>query len=109
MTSFLEGAMFTKKYLKAQPICKVTFKLSKKQTGDINTVHIVGEFNNWDAKATPMKKLKNGDFTCILDLEKDKAYQFRYLFNNQDWVNDNIADNYVPSGFPGVENSVISI
>ncbi len=101
--------MFTKKYLKSKPVCKVTFKLFKAQTAHVETVHIVGEFNQWDVTAAPMKKLKNGDFTCVLDLENDRTYQFRYLFDDKEWANDDTADHYSPSGFPGVDNSVISI
>lgn len=101
--------MFTKKYLKTKPICKVTFKILKKDIGPAKSVNITGEFNDWNTESTPMKKLKSGDFTFHIDLVKNKAYQFRYLVDNEKWVNDNSADAYYPSPFPGVDNSVISL
>lgn len=101
--------MFTKKYLKTKPICKVTFKVLKKEIGAAQSVKIIGEFNGWDLDATPMRKLKSGDFSYNIDLDKDKAYQFRYLVDNEKWVNDEKADAYLPSPFPGVDNSVITL
>ena len=101
--------MFTKKYLKSKPVCKVYFKLLKKEIGQARAVNIIGEWNDWDKQATPMKRLKSGDFSCQIDLEKDKAYQFRYLIDNTTWHNDADADAYLPSPYPGVDNSVIAL
>ncbi len=49
-----------RQYLKRRSVCKVTFRLNKKQAKSAKSVHIVGEFNNWDVSATPMKRLKKG-------------------------------------------------
>jgi len=70
-----------KQYLRTKPVCKVTFRLQKEVAQNAKTVNIVGEFNNWDIYATPMKKLKNGAFTATLDLGLDTEYQFRYLID----------------------------
>jgi len=83
--------------------------LPKNETNNAESVNIIGEFNDWNLNATPMKKLKNGDFTHVLDLEKDQAYQFRYLINQERWINDADADAYLPSPFPGIDNSVIAL
>lgn len=101
--------MFTKQYLKTKDICKVRFKVQKNVIGSAETVNLVGDFNNWDERAGAMKKLKNGDFSAILDLELDRSYQFRYLVDDTRWINDESADIYLPSPFPGEENSVITI
>lgn len=101
--------MFTKQYLKTRNACKVRFKLSLKQVGPVDTVSLVGDFNDWDEAGCPMKKLKNGDFSLVMDLKPDRAYQFRYLIDNTRWINDEQADDYRPSPFPGVENSVITL
>ncbi len=98
-----------KKYLKKKPVCKVTFKLPKEATNAAETVHVVGDFNDWDTLATPMKRLRNGDFTATVDLELYKEYQFRYLKNENDWENDRDADKQVPSPFAGSENSVVVV
>ena len=98
-----------KQFLKSKPICKVTFRLPYEAAKDANTVHIVGDFNNWDIYATPLKKLKDGTFTITLDLEKDKEYQFRYLIDETTWENDWSADKYVPTPFGNAENSVVVV
>jgi 1,4-alpha-glucan branching enzyme len=96
-----------KRFLKSRPECKVTFRLPKKVAGQAEIVHLVGDFNNWETRTTPMKKLKNGAFSTTLDLKVGREYQFRYLIDETDWVNDGEADKYIASSFPGVENSVV--
>ena len=73
--------MLTKKVSKNGKNCRVTFELP----ADVNaeTAALCGEFNDWDASSTPMKKLKNGSFTATLDLETGKEYQFRYLIDEK--------------------------
>jgi len=101
--------MFTKQYLKTKNVCRVRFKLQKKVIGPAETVNLVGDFNNWDENAGAMKKLKNGDFTAVLDLDLERSYQFRYLVDGTRWINDESADIYLPSPFRGEDNSVITI
>ena len=101
--------MFTKKYLKTKPVCKVSFKILKKEIGAAKTVNIIGEWNDWDVEKGAMKKLKSGDFSYQVDLDTDKAYQFRYLVDHTTWLNDKSADAYYPSPYPGIDNSVIAL
>ncbi|MBK8031152.1 MAG: isoamylase early set domain-containing protein [Anaerolineae bacterium] len=96
--------MLKKQYLKTKNVCKVTFSLPAAVQGE--TVFLVGDFNNWDEKATPMKRQKDGSFTTVLELEKGREYQFRYLVNGTEWHNDWEADRYVPNPFSG-DNSVV--
>jgi len=98
-----------KRYLKSKPVCKVTFRLSKAAAQSAAHVHLVGEFNQWNILATPMKKLKNGDFTLTLDLKPNRTYQFRYLIDQIRWENDENADKYVPTPFGDCDNSVVVI
>ncbi|RLC30477.1 MAG: glycoside hydrolase [Deltaproteobacteria bacterium] len=98
-----------KKYLKKKPVCKVTFRLPKEACVAAKTVHVVGDFNNWDTLATPMKRLKNGDFTATVDLDLYKEYQFRYLKDEKEWDNDRDADKHVPTPFGDCSNSVIIV
>lgn len=98
--------MLKKEFRKTKPVCQVTFSLPAAVQGE--TVYLVGDFNNWDEAATPMKKnAKTGDFTAKLDLELGKEYQFRYLVNGTEWHNDWEADKYVPNPYSG-DNSVVS-
>jgi 1,4-alpha-glucan branching enzyme len=98
--------MLKKQYLKSRPICKVTFTLSP-ETG-AEAIRILGDFNNWDAQATPMKQLKDGRFTAVVELEQGQEYQFRYLVDQNNWVNEEEADRLVANPFDG-QNSVIVV
>lgn len=97
----------TKKFLKSKPVCKVTFKLTEEQAQSADSVQLVGEFNDWSAKAKPMKKLKNGGFTQTVDLESGKEYRFRYLLDGKTWENDWSADAYTPSASCYEDDSVV--
>lgn len=98
-----------KTYLKSKPVCKVTFKITRKEAGNADKVHLVGDFNDWDTNSVPMKRLKNGNFTATLELAPESEYQFRYLLDNNKWENDWAADTYVPSAISYDENSVVAV
>jgi hypothetical protein len=72
------------------------------------TAHVVGDFNGWSDSETPMKKLKSGAFSTILDLEQGREYQFRYLLDKCNWQNDVDADKFVvtPFGDMGIDAAV---
>lgn len=99
----------TKQYLKSRPVSKVTFRLPSEAAPEAEKVFLVGEFNNWDPQATPMTRLKNGDFKVVLDLEPGHEYAYRYLIEGQVWENDWSADKYDPCAFAGGENSVVVV
>ena len=96
-----------KEYLKGVNVCRVTFRLPKAAAADAKSVYIVGDFNNWNISANPMKMLENGDYTIKLDLETGKAYQFRYLIDESRWENDWDADRYVKSCYGDCDNSIV--
>lgn len=98
-----------KQYLKTRPICKATFRLTREEAREAKHVFIVGEFNDWNESATPMKPLKNGGFVATLDLETGREYQFRYNFDKIAWGNDPQADGYCHSAYGNCENSILSI
>ena len=97
--------MLEKKYLKSKPVCKVTFTLAATSA---ESVHLVGDFNDWDEQATPLKRLRDGRFKTTLDLENERQYQFRYLVNGDEWHNDEEADAYVANPFGGEDSVVIT-
>lgn len=96
-----------KEYFKSRNICRVTFKLPRIAAQDAKSVCIVGDFNNWNIHADPMKKLKNRDYTIKLDLEPGKEYQYRYFIDESKWENDWNADKYVRSIYGDSDNSVV--
>ncbi|MBW1896975.1 MAG: isoamylase early set domain-containing protein [Deltaproteobacteria bacterium] len=95
-----------KQYLKSRDSCKVTFRLPGPAVQDAGVVCVVGEFNGWDAQASPMKKLKSGDFTTTLELAPGREYRFRYLIDQSIWENDWNADKYEKGPY-GNDDSVI--
>ena len=97
-----------KQYVKSKSICKVTFALAKDIALSAKQVNLSGDFNNWDVKNLPMIKSKSGEFSVTINLEKDKQYQFKYIIDSKDWVNDREADKFVPNVFHS-QNSVIFV
>ncbi len=95
-----------KQFLKSKPVCKATFKLDASLANGAKEAVVVGDFNNWDSTASPMKGSKAGDFSVTIELESGKEYQFRYLLDGATWVNDPEADKYTPSQY-GVSNCVL--
>jgi 1,4-alpha-glucan branching enzyme len=101
--------MLKKRYVKSRQVCKVTFELSKAELPEgvePETVHLVGEFNDWDPSATPMPLRRGGIYRVQVELEPGREVQFRYLVNGEHWVNDWQADAYVPGEF-GADNCVV--
>ena len=95
----------SKQYLKSKPVCKVTFSVLAE---DANEVAVVGNFNEWNAEAVQLKKLKNGTFKGPVDLEKDNSYEFRYIVDG-DYINDDQADAYAWNDYASAENGVLNL
>jgi len=95
----------TKQYLKSKPICKITFNIS----AEAENLAVVGDFNNWDSAATPLKKLKNGSFKGQINLDKDQSYEFKYIANGEQYFNDEQADSYRYNDYAGSENGVLNL
>ncbi len=103
--------MLNKRFFRTKSYCNVTFQLSKEVIesleSPVQSAYLVGDFNEWDETATPLKKIK-GVWKTTLQLEKDQEFQFRYLINGTKWHNDWEADRYVPNNVDG-DNSVVLI
>lgn len=97
-----------KKYFKNKPVCKVTLSIPGEIANAAKKAAVVGEFNNWDQLANPMKRSKEGAFQASIELDKDASYQFRYLLDEDHWENDPEADGEVPN-FIGASNSLIHV
>jgi len=95
----------SKQYLKSKPVCKVTFSILAE---DAKKVSLVGSFNEWNAKATPLKKLKNGTFKGAVDLDTNNSYEFKYLVDGA-FVNDDAADAYAWNEFASADNSIVKV
>jgi 1,4-alpha-glucan branching enzyme len=102
------AAGITRQHMKSKPVCKVTFQLPKDAAPKAGSVMIVGDFNNWETGATPMKKLKDGCYAATVSLETGKEYHYRFLIDGQRWENDWFADRYEPNPYGG-DNSVVVV
>ncbi len=95
--------MINKKFFKTKNEVEVTFELDEKNA---RSVEIVADFLGWEA--APMKRNKKDKlFKFKTRLPKDQEFEFRYLVDNSDWVNDANADKYVSNTF-GEENGLVS-
>ena len=97
--------MLKKRYISDGKICEVTFVVPP----DIHagSAVLVGDFNNWDKDALPMKQAKNGAWKTKVKLEAGREYQYRYFINDSEWQNDRGADGYAVHPYGG-ENSVVA-
>lgn len=96
-----------KSYLKTKKgTVKVTFELAPE--ADAREAAVVGEFNNWDPSATPMKRKKDGSFSVALNLESGKQYRYKYYLDGQRWANDPQADTTAGNSF-GTQDSVLVV
>lgn len=96
--------MLKKHYLEDGRICRVTFIFSTQLKA--TTVALVGDFNNWDKNAIPMKQAKGGAWKADVKLDAGQEYQYRYFVNDIEWLNDQAADKYAVHPYGG-ENSVV--
>ena len=94
--------------IKSRTACsgKVTITFQLPETIWAETVHLVGDFNDWSRRSHPLSRTSNGQWTLSIDLPEGNAYQFRYLIDGTHWQNDWNADRYVSNPFGG-DNSVI--
>lgn len=97
----------TKTFVKSKSLYKVTFSVSAEAATESKKIVLLGEFNGWDpSEAIVLKKQKDGSFKANVELAAGE-YQFRYLLDDEKWVNDSEADKYVPAGVDSAENSVV--
>jgi hypothetical protein len=99
--------MITKTYEKTGNSCRVTFKIPAGQV-EARSAVVLGEWNGWNADATPMKRGKDGSWTATATLETGRPYRFRYLLDGAHWKNDEGADATVRNHF-GSEDSVLAL
>lgn len=96
--------MVTREDIPNQPDkIRITFSIPASMWAD--TVHLAGDFNNWDPATTPLHRDEEA-WRITLMLERGHAYAYRYLIDRRDWMPDWNADAYVV-GFDGSSRSVV--
>ncbi|MEO8255327.1 MAG: isoamylase early set domain-containing protein [Flavobacterium sp.] len=94
-----------KQFIKSKPVCKVTFSIEAKNA---TQAAVVGDFNNWNEEEGTLSKLKNGTFKATFDINKDAAYEFKYVVDGE-YINESEADSFKWNEFAGTENSVLEV
>ena len=88
----------------------VTFTVGASEASNSSQVMLLGDFNDWQIADTTCQMNKKGSsFEKSVKLENGKRYEFRYLSPDNGWFNDHAADDYVPSPYYGIDNSVVDL
>ena len=82
---------------------RITFSL---EAPEAREVILLGDFNNWDAKAHPMKRNQEGVWKKIVMLAPER-YEYRFLVDGH-WCNDPQNDLSCPNCF-GSQNNIILV
>lgn len=101
--------MLKKQYQKTKKVAKVTFTLPKEAAAEAKEVRVVGEFSDWKWENSPLMKVAGKEYQTVIELALGRKYEFRYMLDNLKWENDWAADDYVPSPYAGVYNSVVNL
>jgi 1,4-alpha-glucan branching enzyme len=103
----VDKAMIEKESVEKGGRVRVTFELPSAVWAD--RVNLVGEFNDWDATATPMTRdRRHDDWRVTVELPAGRRYLFRYLLDGQEWVSEWHADDYVEAE-DGLWDSVVDL
>jgi 1,4-alpha-glucan branching enzyme len=81
---------------------KVSFVLP----ADTPPVSVVGEFNDWDPYAHPMRKRSNGTRSVTVELPAGESYRFRYLGDGGEWLDEPDTD-HAPNDHGSEDNIII--
>ncbi|WP_159650836.1 isoamylase early set domain-containing protein [Vibrio atypicus] len=96
--------MINKRYFKTKDEVEVTFELPAAEVE--KAAVLVADFLDW--QPVEMKKVvKSKSYKFKTRLPKDREFEFRYLVDNEKWVNDPHADHFKPNGF-GDDNGLIT-
>lgn len=66
---------------------------------------VVGEFLSWVPLA--MTKRRDGSFAATIRLETNRQWQYRFLIDDERWMNDRTADDYITTTTDGSTMSVL--
>lgn len=87
--------------------CKVTFALPAETA--TNTVAVLGDFNGWNPTEGAMKLVKKDKvWKAAVTIPAGTSYNFRYLADGENWLNDEQADAFAASPFFS-ENGVLTV
>ena len=86
-------------------LTQATFRIPESLWAD--SIHLVGDFNDWDPSSHPFQLSRDGFWKLTLNLEPNQIYQFRYLIDGKEWRSEFPSDGYI-SGADGVDSFIVS-
>jgi 1,4-alpha-glucan branching enzyme len=84
---------------------KVTFALAASEIDQ--PVSVLGDFNDWDPFANPLKKRSNGTFSASIEVPAGQALRFKYLTGDGNWFCDPDADTVVHDEYHTVDSLLV--
>ncbi|MFI5041397.1 MAG: isoamylase early set domain-containing protein [Acidimicrobiales bacterium] len=92
--------MIEKTHKQRGQAAKVTFSIPVDWVD--RAASVVGDFNDWDPAATPLRK-RGSVRTASVMLAAGRSYRFRYVDTDGHWYDDPEPDTMVPNGFGGAD------
>jgi len=100
----------TKRYSQDKKLCQVEFILPYEISKNFSEICVVGDFNGWDPHHDKLAHSSIDGNACIkITLETGIEYCFKYLCDNEVWLNEPDADKQVKTFFGDSYNSVLVI
>lgn len=70
-------------------------------------VSVVGDFNQWDPLANPLRKRSNGTRSASVELSSGASYRFKYLAEDGAWFCEGQADDHVANDYASVDSVLV--
>ena len=70
-------------------------------------VSVVGDFNDWTPGEHRFVRRSNQTYSTNVTLPENGRYAFRYYSEEEGWINEDEADDFVPNDF-GETNCVVA-
>ncbi|MFA9429310.1 isoamylase early set domain-containing protein [Egicoccus sp. AB-alg2] len=83
---------------------KVTFALP----ADTPPTSVVGDFNDWDPYATPMRRRSNGTRSAVVEVPAGTSLRFRYLADGGQWLTEPDAEQ-ITGAYADAPDAVLSV
>jgi 1,4-alpha-glucan branching enzyme len=90
---------------KRKSVVKVTFALPSEVIDQ--PVSVLGDFNNWDPMAHPLKKRSNGTRSATVEVPAGSTFRFKYLAADGTWFCDPEADAVVHDEYQVVDSLLV--
>ncbi len=88
--------MIRRQELRGNDSVKITFVLPPDHAHGKTSV--VGDFNDWDPYANPLRRRSNQTFSTAITVRRGKRIHFRYLGKDGQWFDEPDSDRFQATG-----------